>query len=502
MITPLSLTLAQINHVEKAASLLSQGQIEQAESEAHKALADSTSRPLALAMMGTIRLQQNRYEESTTYLTQALALNPHLVGARLSLGTAYVLQGKLDLAKKNFEKGLALDPSNFDARFNLAKVDAALHNFQQSFDLVAPSVDRLKGSEDGLLLLASDYGGLGKGEQLKSLVHDWHQLPSPSVESSLEFADTLATYGIKSEAGEILRDEESKVALSHSSPLAYSLGKSYLTLGDIVRAESSLQLALTLNPDCAPCNQSLAEVAERQGNTEKALAYLIAAKEQDSNNPEILFEFGKVCLERNLLEDALPALTKAVDLKPDREQYVYVLASATVAKHDLPKAASLFGQLLQKHPHDAILNYAMGTVFYLQDRYADAESSLKESLRTKPDQVAAPYYLGLTYAAQGRDDEAVATFRNLLKSNPEHAPSYVKLGSILLRQHQYDEAQKYLQRAVALDSNSVEAHYQLGLVLKRLGKAAESDQQFAESRKLEAERRQQTDTHLRLLLPE
>jgi tetratricopeptide (TPR) repeat protein len=502
MITPLSLTLAQINHVEKAASLLNQGQIEQAESEAHKALADPTSRPLALAMIGTIRLQQNKYEESTTYLTKALALNPRLVGARLSLGTAYVLQGKLDLAKKNFEKGLALDPGNFDARFNLAKVDAALHNFQQSFDLIAPSVDRLTRSEDGLLLLASDYGGLGKGEQLRSIVRDWYRLPSPSLASSLEFGDTLATYGLKSEAEEILREEESKVVSSQSSPLVYSLGKSFLTLGDFDRAESSLQLALTLNPSCALCNQSLAEVAERQGNTEKALAYLIVAKKQDPDNPEILFEFGKVCLERNLLEDALPALTKAVDLKPDQEQYVYVLGSANVAKHDLPKAASLFGQLLLKHPHDPILNYAMGSVYYLQDKYAEAESSLKESLGTKPDQVAAPYYLGLTYAAQGREDEAIATFRNLLRSYPEHAPSYVKLGSILLRQHQYDEAQKDLERAVALDSNSVEAHYQLGLVLKRLGKAAESDQQFAESRKLEAERRQQTDTHLRLLLPD
>ena len=110
--------------------------------------------------------------------------------------------------------------------------------------------------------------------------------------------------------------------------------------------------------------------------------------------------------------------------------------------------------------------------------------------------------MGLTYDALGQDDRAVAVFRDLLKGHPRHAPSYVKLGSILLRQHNYDEAQQDLERAISLDSGSVQAHYQLGLLFRRLGKTAESDNQFAESRKLEAERSSQTDLKLRLLLPD
>jgi len=502
IIMPSSFAFAQINHVETAATLLGQGKLDQAESEAHKALADPTTKPLALAMLGTIRLQEGKYPESTTLLNQALALNPHLVGARSSLGTAYVLQGKLDLAKQSFQEVLKLDPGKVDARFNLAKIEASQQHFQESLDLIAPIADKLKESDDGLLLLATNYGALGKNDQLLGLVQNWRQLPNPAPEASLDFGGILATSGLKTQAKEIIDDQETKLASNQSSSLAFALGRSYLALGDLDKAASNFQRALSISPDCAPCNQSLATIAEQQGNSEKALAYLIAAKKLDPNNPEILFEFGKVCLERNLLEDAVPALARAAELKPDQEQYVYVLGSAYVAKHDLPKAADLFGQLLQKHPHDAVLNYAIGSVYYLQAKYAEAEASLKESLRGKPDQVAAPYYLGLSYAAQGQDDLAVETFRNLLKSYPDHAPSYVKLGSILLRQHQYEEAQKDLERAVALDPNSVEGHYQLGLLLKRIGKTAESDEQFAESRKLESERRQQTDTHLRLLLPE
>lgn len=497
-----SVAFAQLNHIETATHLLSQGQVQQAETEARQALENPATRALGLALLGTIRLQEGRYTESAGFLTQALALNPHLVGARTTLGNAYVLEGKPDLARKSFQEALRLDPGNFNARFDLAKVEASLRNYAQSLAVAGPITPQLRQSDDGILLLATAYGSLGRKEELRALVRAWEQLPAPSDESSLEFGDTLALFGMMPEAQQIFEVEETKIT-SHATPaLAFKLGRSYLSLGVLDRAERNFQLALSLNPDCAPCEQGLGEIAERQGDSEKALAHLIAAKQRDPQDPEILFQFGKLCLQRNLLEDALLALTKAVDLKPDQDSYVYVLASANVAQGNLSKAASLFGQLLQKHPQDAILKYAMGAVDYLQGKYPEAESSLKQSLKTQPDQVAASYYLGLTYDAAGQGDQSVAVFRDLLRSHPQHAPSYVKLGSILLRQHEYEEAQQLLERAVLLDPASVQAHYQLGVLLRRLGKTAESDSHFAESRKLEAERSSQTDLKLRLLLPD
>ena len=497
-----TLGFAQLNHIDMAAHLLEQGQVQQAEAEARQALENPTTRPLGLALLGTIRLQEGKYKESTSFLTQALALNPNLVGARTTLGNAYVFQGKADLARKSFQEVLRLDPGNFNARFDLAKVEASLHNYQQSLVVAGPIVGQLSDSDDGILLLATDYGSLGRKDELRALVRTWQHLPAASDESSLEFGNTLAVFGMSLEAQHIFEAEETKITAHPTPTLAFKLGKSYLSLGILDHAERNFQLALSLNSACAACEAGLAEIAERQGDTEKALAHLITAKQQAPEDPEILFQFGKLCLQRNLLEDALPALTKAVGLKPDQDSYVYVLASANVGHGNLAKAASLFGALLQKHPHDAVLKYAVGAVEYLQGKYPEAESSLKQSLKTQPDQVAASYYLALTYDALGQDAQSVAVLRDLLRSHPEHAPSYVKLGSILLRQHEYDEAQQVLERAISLDPRSVQAHHQLGLLLRRLGKTAESESHFAESRKLEAERISQTDLRLRLLLPD
>ena len=496
-------SLAQLNRIETAANLLNQGQTDQAEAEARQALKNPSTRALALAMLGTIRLREGKYQESENFLTQALALNPQLVGARISLGNAYLLEDKPALAQKSFQAAVKRDPRNVNARLGLAKVEASLGNYQQSLEAADPIVRQLSQSDDGILLLATDYGALGKKEELKALVRSWHNLPvPPSDDLSFEFAKVLIAYGMNSEAIEVFEDEEANIALHPSAGMALNLGEGYLSLGLLDRAEQSLQLALTLQPACAICEENLADIAEKQGNSEKALAHLLKAKQQEPENPQILFEFGKVCLQRNLLEDALRALEKAASLKPDHDPFVYVLASALVAKGNLPKAASLLSGLLRKHPQDSVLNYAIGAVYYLQGSYSEAESSLKQSLKTQPDQVAASYYLALTYDSIGEDDQAVAVFRELLKNHPEHAPSYIKLGGILLRQHQYEEAQQDLTRAVSLDPQSVEAHYQLGLLLRRLGKINESENELAESRKLEAARSAQSDVRLRLLLPE
>jgi len=496
------IALAQIDHIQAAANLLDQGETSRAESEARLALRSPDTKALALAMLGTIRLQQAKYGESVQFLNQALALNPKLVGARTSLGDAYVFTGEPALARNCFQKVLQIDPGNFNARADLFRLEASQGKFQQSLDVGRPIMPQLLASDEALAILASDYGALGKKDDLSGLVAYWRKLPAASVDSSLDFGGVLLRAGLTNEAAEILDGAEKQLPEHPLSSVALRLGNAFLALGHLEQAEKNAQLALSIAPNCTACYQTLAAIAQRQYNSEKALAYLVTARRQAPDDPEVLFEFGNVCLERNLLDDALAALTKAVELSPENDSYVYALGSANVGHGDLPKALSLFQQLLKKHPNDAGLTYAIGAAYFLQTKYSDAEAALKQSLAARPDQIAAAYYLALTYDAIGDDDRAIPVFRDLIKNHPTHSPSYIKLGSLLVRAHQYEEAKQYLEHGIALDPDSVEAHYQLGLLLRRMGKPAESDAQLAESQKLEAAQRAQKDIRLRLLLPD
>ena len=161
--------LAQVNHVEAAARLMSDGQLAAAETEARLALKSPSTRALALAVLGTIRLQQSKFPESESLLNQALALRPGLIGARTTLGEALALEGKPDQARNAFQEVLKRDPENFNARFDLAKLESSVHNFQKSLQVANPIISQLTHSEEGLLLLATDYGAMGKRTELEAL---------------------------------------------------------------------------------------------------------------------------------------------------------------------------------------------------------------------------------------------------------------------------------------------------------------------------------------------
>ena len=270
---------AQTSHIETAAQLLNNGDNQHAEAEARKALQIPSTRPLALAMLGTIRLQEGKIEESIKFLTQALALNPKMIGARTTLGNAYAFSNQPDLAAKSFRQVLTLDPGNFNARFDLFKLEAARHNFQQSLDLATPILRQLLASDEGLVVLASDYAALGKKKELEDIVAYWQKLPEPSDESALDFATTLLVCGMKSEATAVLEDQEKRLQSPTRTDTTLRLANAFLALGLPDHAENNTQRALSQKPDCTACYQMLGQIAEHQGDSEKALSYLVKAKQ-------------------------------------------------------------------------------------------------------------------------------------------------------------------------------------------------------------------------------
>ena len=492
----------QISHLQAAGRSLEQGDAARAESEARLALDNSETRPLALAMLGTIRLQQSKYTESVDFLNQALTLNPKLVGARTTLGDAYIFVGKPALARKCFQEVLRTDPRNFNARYDLFKLEAAQRNFKQSLETAHPILSQLVTSDEGITILASDYSALGGLEELVALVPRWRNLEAPAVEFALDFGSLLLANGMKAEAAEVFDGAERQMPPHPVSSIALKLGRAFLALGRLYQAEVNTQRALSIAPDCVPCYMTLAAVAEKENRTEKALSFLVEARKLAPNDPEVLFQFGRICLMRDLLDDAFAALTKAVDLQPDNDTYLYTLGSANIGKRNLSKAMEIFEQLQRKHPNDPSLIYAIGAVYFLQADYSNAEAFLKQSLALQPNQISPAYYLGLTYSTNGQIDRAISVFREIVQTHPDHAPSLIKLGSLLARVQQLEEARQNLERGVALDPDSVEAHYQLGLLLRRMGRREEGDAQLAESKRLGEAQRAQKDLRLRLLLPD
>lgn len=427
------------NHIQESQRLLAAGNMEGAEREAKLALRDSATHALALAMLGTIRLQQNRNNEGIDYLKKAVRMDPRLVGARLNLGDAYTRVGKIKEARDAYDQALRLRPDNTTARLDLAQLEASAGDYRASLEVAEPILPLLHKSAEAILVLATDYSGLQKKELMGPLVADWRSLREVPEPLCLSFAALLAENDLLPGAIDVLnRCANNQKGLSFE--LSATLGGLYLRSGDTKLASDHYEAALRLRPGCVPCLQGLASIADKQGESEKALAYLIRARRLQPDDPSVLFDFGKVCLQRNLFEDALSSLQRAVALRPDNDHYRYVLASGYVSTAHYAKARVLLESLLKKHPNDSVLHYALGAVLYLQGDFDAAEISLQKSIDLNADQVGAYYYLGLTAEKKRDNERAEHIFDDLLKRHPEHIPSYVGRGTVLVALKKYTEA--------------------------------------------------------------
>ncbi len=475
------------------------GDLKGAEGEARLALGDSSTRPLALSILGVIRVRQKHYAEAAQFLHAALRLKPGLVPAQLTLAEVYVQTGKPLLAKKEFNDVLHLDADNRDARLGVAKLECASGDFRASLSEAEPILDELRLSADGIVLLAKDYAGLKDKDSLIGLVREWAVLPEASADSIVEFASILEKIDLNQQALEVLEKAKNRGTVSYEMALA--LANLYFSNGDVNNAFQSYEAALSLSPTCTECLLQLAKIASQQRDPEKALAYLIRAKRLQPNNAEILFEFGKACLELDLPDDAIPALQAATRLQPDNDSYSYVLASANVAKKQYEIAGKLFQILLMKHPDDPALNYAMGSLLFLEVKLDEAAKYLRRSVELQPDQTAAYYYLGLISEGKGENSQATVTFRDVLRRDPQYGAAWEALGRVLLNQKQFPEAQQALEKAVALDPGSVKAHYQLGILLGRTGRPTDASKEFEIVQQLNAEEQKRLGMRLRILSP-
>jgi tetratricopeptide (TPR) repeat protein len=483
--------------LQAAVALVQRGQLAEADRQAQRALADPETRAVANSILGTIRLQQNRLDDSVRLLGEAIRLEPRLLGAQLTLAQAYVRQNKPDLALARYRAVLDLDPVNPAARLALARSAIEKADYRQALALVEPVRPALGQSAEGLYVLAAALLKNGRRAEAAPLAAAWTRLPDVPTAATIALGRLFLQEGAVDEGIAVL-DSAAK-AEPPTYELAVTLAGAHSLKKDAARALEHYDAALRLKPDSLDALRLAAGEAERNRELERSLSYWLRARKLAPDEPGVLLGFGRVCFKMDLLEDADLALTKAASMKPGDIGYQYTLAAVKVGRRQYDEARRLLEPLVEAHPRDPHLQYAMGTVLYTQGQLHEAAAHLRESIRLEPDQLPSYYYLALVVRDQGRHEEAMAMLEKLLVAHPDHAGANEVLGMLLMSAQRPEEAEKRLSAAVLLNPGSVKANYQLGLVLARLGRKDEADRQLAHAKTLRQEDEATSRLQLRLL---
>jgi tetratricopeptide (TPR) repeat protein len=158
------------------------------------------------------------------------------------------------------------------------------------------------------------------------------------------------------------------------------MSEAYLALHDTAKAESVLTGLNSKFPNDKNVTLQLIDLYIKSSKNDEALKYIKVAKESDPNNASLFFAAGIIYLNELKYDDAIPELTKSVELKGDVYDTQYGLGAAYINKAaDLFKAAN---EIMDVKKYSDAIDQA-NTV------YAKALPYMEKAHELKPDDVYA-----------------------------------------------------------------------------------------------------------------
>lgn len=267
--------------LNRAATLLSQGQVE----EARPLVAAGGRDPVALALASVIAVAGNAREDARRLADEAVAAGPDSASA--ALAASFAAQAGFDLAaaSSQAERAARLDPDNPEAQARVAELRMAAGDLDGAREAAERAVRR--------------------------------DAKSPRAHSVLGFV-ALAQY----KADEALDEFTRAVDADPSFAMAW-LGRGLATIrqGNLEAGREMMQTAVTLDPDDAILRSYLGKAYQEEHRTGPAAKELAAAKDLDPNDPTPWLYSSLLMQDENRPVEALGELQGAIERNDRRAVY-------------------------------------------------------------------------------------------------------------------------------------------------------------------------------------
>lgn len=246
-------------------------------------------------------------------------------------------------------------------------------------------------------------------------------------------------------------------------------GVALLRRNETERALEQLDAAIAGNAKSLRALSAAAFAAEGSGQTERSLAYLVRAKALAPDSVPLLTQFGRVCLQRDLGQDALEALRKAHGLAPDDNQVLYLLAAAHITVEKYADAFALLQTYLTRVQNNPTAYHSMGWLQVKLGRSAEARAPFERALELAPKFVAPLLELAELDIKDGETERARTRLDRVLALEPKSARGHLLAGDLARDAGDAAAARRAYETSIEIDPAQGPAHSRLGRVLMQLG---------------------------------
>jgi len=222
-------------------------------------------------------------------------------------------------------------------------------------------------------------------------------------------------------------------------------------------------------------SMNLGRQSERVRDLETARLFYETAIRAQPESAAAWYNYGDVLLAMDRFEEAVPALSRAVELAPNTALYRYDLGLAYYQLGQYQNARRQLAPVVLEDPNlirasSELIPSAMINLALTEDRLRAplrGAGILRPALKHATKVI---YNLGRLYLRGGKPNAAIPFFEACVALHPEDEPSVHGLGSALLDVGRHADAIPHLQRATRLDPACENARYDLGVCYAALKK--------------------------------
>lgn len=415
----------------------------EARSEIARALEISPKSVEAFHILSGIQISERDPGAAINTLKQAQIIQPDNLRTQLALARLYIQTGQKQFAAQAYLKAMSLDTGSRDAYIGLVR----LHGADKKWD----TVETL----------------------LKSVVK------TPGI-PGLKYNDLAVFY--EQQSRNALAEIYFQKAIDAETDGIFpqlALARFYTKTGRMDQAVSILERALGKQKKRALVLTGLSRVYLHFNEIEKADQAVDKALVIKKNNPDALFQKGRVLMARKNFPEALDMFDQVIGLNrfhaqafyhralcikkrgaTDRpEQRIFRAAAGMLDNPEAFEKKQVQKNLLAALALDPGLieaRRALAAQYLLDNRADKARNQVNEILNhSAPNHQAMDHMtmnlLAGVHILEGKPDEAEALLKTIVTENPEDIPAYVRLGLFYKNQNDVPMAVSYLGKAYEKD---------------------------------------------------
>jgi tetratricopeptide (TPR) repeat protein len=174
----------------------------------------------------------------------------------------------------------------------------------------------------------------------------------------------------------------------------------------------------------------------------------VAGQKMEAISGQILFDFEASELAAI---KTLPHRQRAGNPLRESEHWFQTGLDLEESGAPIEEVIEAYKKVVELNPHAAGAFVNLGTIFYRDRRFAEAEKYYKEAVTADPSYPLAEFNLGNLYDEQGRLNEAFDHYRRALALNPHYADAHFNLALLCERTGDPLKAVHHWKRYLKLD---------------------------------------------------